>query len=337
MPSKAQAYAQMADHTAGRLTSSYQGWTEFLTTAARLYKYPYHEQLMIYAQRPDATACAEYDFWNDRMGRYVRRGSRGIALIDASGETPRLRYVFDVSDTGGRDNSRRVNLWELRPEHTDAVAAALEQRYDVAFTSDLSDQLERVAAQLADEYWNEHQRDILAIVDDSYLYGYDDFNVGVAFRNAATVSITYSLMSRCGLEPENYFEHEDFLSIFDWNTPEAVAELGTAISQINQEVLRQIEVTIRNYERERSQDHERTDVQQERGLPDSRPDAIRAAGDAPGQIREDAEGLPSGAPSGPVQPPAAERGTVPASAGDRHGGAQPSGADVAVGFLFVLG
>ena len=99
MASALQQYHQLADHIATQITSSYQSWTDFLTTAARLYKYPYHEQLMIYAQRPDATACAEYDLWNERMGRYIRQGAKGIALIDHSGDAPRLRYVFDVADT----------------------------------------------------------------------------------------------------------------------------------------------------------------------------------------------------------------------------------------------
>ena len=129
MPSKLQTYMQMADEAQRQITGSYRGWTGFLTTAARLYKYPYAEQVMIHAQRPDATACAEYDFWNEKMGRYVRRGSKGIALIDSSGERPRLRYVFDISDTGLRKNSRHPFLWELRPEHEAAVAQALTERF----------------------------------------------------------------------------------------------------------------------------------------------------------------------------------------------------------------
>ena len=245
MPSKLQTYMQMADEAQRQITGSYRGWTGFLTTAARLYKYPYAEQVMIHAQRPDATACAEYDFWNEKMGRYVRRGSKGIALIDSSGERPRLRYVFDVSDTGGREFPKSRYLWEYREEHADAVSAMLESRYGVDGKGGLPDQLERIASQLAEEYWRDYKRDILAIVDDSFLYGYDEFNVGAAFQSAAAVSIAYSLMSRCGLEADDRFEHEDFLSIFDFNTPEAAAELGTAVSRINGEVLRQIEVTSR--------------------------------------------------------------------------------------------
>ena len=333
MPSKLQTYMQMADEAQRQITGSYRGWTGFLTTAARLYKYPYAEQVMIHAQRPDATACAEYDFWNEKMGRYVRRGSKGIALIDSSGERPRLRYVFDVSDTGGREFPKSRYLWEYREEHADAVSAMLESRYGVDGKGGLPDQLERIASQLAEEYWRDYKRDILAIVDDSFLYGYDEFNVGAAFQSAAAVSIAYSLMSRCGLEADDRFEHEDFLSIFDFNTPEAAAELGTAVSRINGEVLRQIEVTIKNYEREklaeRSHSHDRTDLHQERGLPDSRPDAERDAGgrETSGQVRETAQELPSGAQTGAVQPSGAVGEAVPASAGDRRDGESEIGAD----------
>ena len=333
MPSKLQTYMQMADEAQRQITGSYRGWTGFLTTAARLYKYPYAEQVMIHAQRPDATACAEYDFWNEKMGRYVRRGSKGIALIDSSGERPRLRYVFDVSDTGGREFPKSRYLWEYREEHADAVSAMLESRYGVDGKGGLPNQLERIASQLAEEYWRDYKRDILAIVDDSFLYGYDEFNVGAAFQSAAAVSIAYSLMSRCGLEADDRFEHEDFLSIFDFNTPEAAAELGTAVSRINGEVLRQIEVTIKNYEREklaeRSHSHDRADLHQERGLPDSRPDAERDAGgrETPGQVRETAQELPSGAQTGAVQPSGAVGEAVPAPAGDRRDGESEIGAD----------
>ena len=331
MPSKVQLYAQMADRTAEQITGSYQKWTAFLTTAARLYKYPYNEQLMIFAQRPEATACAEYDLWNKQMRRYVRRGSKGIALVDTSSDQPKLRYVFDVSDTSGGENSRRPYLWEYRQEHREVVPAALEQRFDVSGENGLADQMERVAAQLVDEYWHDNRRDIVGIVDGSFLEGYDDFNIGAAFRNAAVVSTTYALLSRCGMQPGDYFEHEDFLNVFDFNTPQTVAALGTAISQSSELVLRQIEVTIKNYEREkiaeRSESHERTDLHPQRGLSDSRSEPDRAAASPAGQVRQDAEGLPEGASSGAVEQPAAVREAVPPSAGDRRGGEQPAGTD----------
>lgn len=331
MPNKLQAYAEQAERTARQITGSHLAWTAFLTTAARLYKYPYNEQLMIYMQRPEATACAEYDFWNEKMGRYVRRGSTGIALIDATGYKPRLKYVFDVSDTGGKENARRVNLWELKDAHTDGVSAMLERNYGVSGKNGLAEQFEAVASQLAAEYWRDHSRDILGIVADSYLEEYDDYNIEVAFKNAAAVSITYSLMSRCGMQPEDHFEHEDFFSIFDFNTPRTVAALGTAVSEINEQVLRQIEVTIRNYEREHSAERtaehgEQPDLHEERRLPDSRPED-RGAGAAPRQVRTDAPEVPEGASPHPLEPDDLGGNPVPAPAGDRAGGAEPLRAD----------
>ena len=331
MPNKLQAYAEQAERTARQITGSHLAWTAFLTTAARLYKYPYNEQLMIYMQRPEATACAEYDFWNEKMGRYVRRGSTGIALIDATGYKPRLKYVFDVSDTGGKENARRVNLWELKDAHTDSVSAMLERNYGVSGKNGLAEQFESVASQLAAEYWRDHSRDILGIVADSYLEEYDDYNIEVAFKNAAAVSITYSLMSRCGMQPEDHFEHEDFFSIFDFNTPRTVAALGTAVSEINEQVLRQIEVTIRNYEREHSAERtaehgEQPDLHEERRLHDSRPED-RGAGAAPRQVRADAPEVPEGASPHSLEPDDLGGNPVSAPAGDRAGGAEPSGAD----------
>ena len=331
MPNKLQAYAEQAERTARQITGSHLAWTAFLTTAARLYKYPYNEQLMIYMQRPEATACAEYDFWNEKMGRYVRRGSTGIALIDATGYKPRLKYVFDVSDTGGKENARRVNLWELKDAHTDSVSAMLERNYGVSGKNGLAEQFESVASQLAAEYWRDHSRDILGIVADSYLEEYDDYNIEVAFKNAAAVSITYSLMSRCGMQPEEHFEHEDFFSIFDFNTPRTVAALGTAVSEINEQVLRQIEVTIRNYEREHSAERtaehgEQPDLHDERRLPDSRPED-RGAGAAPRQVRADAPEVPEGASAHSLEPDDLGGDPVPAPAGDRAGGAEPLRAD----------
>ena len=331
MPTKAELYAQMADKVATQLTGSWQEWAGFLTTASRLYKYPFHEQLMIYAQRPDATACAEYDLWNEKMGRYVRRGSKGIALVDDSGNRPRLRYVFDISDTGTREHSRTPWLWQLEERHLDSVQAMLERTYDVS-GDDLAGQLTEVAGKLAEEYWTEHQQDFFYIVDGSFLEEYDEFNIGVQFKAAATVSITYALMSRCGLEPERYFDHEDFMAIFDFNTPATIGALGTAVSQINQQVLRQIGVTVRNAEREANQERSKQDEQShdlypERRLSDSRPEAEPAAGETPGQVRKDEENLPERTSSHPLQPDVAEREAVPAPSGDRRDRPEQTGAD----------
>lgn len=342
MLTKAEQYAQMADNMAVQLTGSWQEWTAFLTTASRLYKYPFHEQLMIYAQRPDATACADYELWNKRMGRYVRRGSTGIALLDDSGDRVRLRYVFDISDTGEREHSRRPFLWKMEEQHIAPVQTMLENRFDVSGKEGLAQQLADVAAMLADEYWQDNQHDIRRIVDGSFLEEYDDLNIALQFKSAATVSITYSLMSRCGLEPEQYFDHEDFMAIFDFNTPESIAALGNAVSQINQQVLRQIGVVIHNAEREkyqnlqsqpveRSANHEQqSELPENRGLPDPEHHPDESSPETSGQVRQDEKDLSEGPSSDPVQPAAVVGEAVPASSGDRgdsgssHGAADTS-------------
>ena len=186
---------------------------------------------MIYKQRPDATACAEYDLWNKTMRRYVRRGSKGIALVDNTGSRPKLRYVFDVSDTGERENSRPVNLWSMREEYVPAVQDVLERAYGVGAGAGLEEQIEKISSQLASGYWDDNKEVILGIVDDSFLYGYDEFNVGVSFRRAAETSIKYMLCSRCVEDPESCFEPEDFMDVFDFNTQAASNVLGAAVSE----------------------------------------------------------------------------------------------------------
>ena len=331
MALKVETYTQLADFTAQKITGSYQSWTDFLTTAARLYKYPYHEQLMIYAQRPEATACADYDLWNKRMGRYIRRGSQSIALIDYSGDTPKLKYVFDVADTGKRKRSRDPYLWEYRPEHEPVVSAALEEQFGIPLDGNFMEQLHQISGVKVTEYYLAHQQDILGIVDGSYLEQYHNYGKGVTFLNAATVSTTYTLLSRCGLNADANFDPEEFLPVFDFNTPQTVAALGSAVSEISEEVLRSIEVTIKRYEREkqseRSQNYERTDLHTQRGLLDSQSGPVPAGGKTLGQVREDAENVPSGASSGAVEQPDPVRETVPAPTGDRRGGKQPLGAD----------
>ena len=316
----ANAYVQLAEDTARRITHSYTEWTGFLKTAARLYKYPYHEQLMIYAQRPEATACADYRVWNDRMRRYIRRGSKGIALLDVSGDEPKLRYVFDIADTGTRANSRPFSQWQLTEQNEEAARRALEDGYDV--TGSLEKQIHVAVQQLVMNQWLDHRREILDIVDGSYLEGYDEFNVGVSFRKAAAVSAEYALLSRCGRNPDERFVHEDFLPIFDWNTPEAVTVLGTAVSEMSEEVLRTIEIAVRNHER--SLEHEPDHLSAKRRLSDSQPDR-RENGETAGPVRTVTEGLPAEASAHDVSFPASDGETVSAPAGDRGNGEQPDG------------
>ena len=331
MSQKTLYYAQLAEDTARRLTGNWERWAGFLATAGRLYKYPYPDQLMIYAQRPDATACASYDVWNDRMNRYVRRGSKGIALLDDTGDRLRLRYVFDLADTGTRQNSRDPWLWTLEDRHGIPVKAMLEHRYGTTADT-LPQQLADAAGQLADAYWADHGQEIGSILANSLLEEYDELNRGLAFKRAVTASTTFALLSRCGYAPENHFGAETFRNIYEFNTPATVAALGTAVSESSREVLLQIAAVVRQVERDIAEERRLWDeqheyrVQAQRGLsgPEHR---AEPAADALGQVRQDAEKLSEGEPARPLQPPAPERDAVPAPGGDRPSGETAPRAD----------
>ena len=321
MPNKTQIYAQMADDTARKITGDYLDWAAFLNTSSRLYKYPFHDQLMIYAQRPDATACATYDLWNDTMRRYIRRGSKGIALLTPGPYGMDIRYVFDVSDTGTRRNSRNVEPWALSDAAREPVQQMLEDQYYADAAMGLEQQIDQIAQQQALEYWRNHARDIRDSVDGSQLAEYDDFSIGASFRKAAAASISYSIQTRCGLDPELF--REDFTEVLDWNTPATVAELGKAVSEISGQVLRQIETTVRMTER--SMSHERTDLQEERRLPAAGDGTDRSGAQTPGQVRDHEAAVPGAEPPRPVHEADPEREADGASPGDRHDGPQPSG------------
>ena len=328
MSEKTLYYAQLAEDTARRLTGSWERWADFLATAGRLYKYPYPDQLMIYAQRPDATACAPYDVWNDRMNRYVRRGSKGIALLDDAGDRLRLRYVFDLADTGTRLNSRVPWLWTLEDRHAIPVAAMLERRYGTA-ANDLPQQFADVAGILADDYWANHEREVRGILANSMLEEYDELNLGLTFKRAAAVSTTYALLSRCGYQPQQRFGPEEFRQVYEFDTPATVAALGTAVSDASREVLLQIGAVIKQIEREIEEERRLWDeqheyrVQAQRGL--SGPEHRAEPAAASGQVRADAPDVPQGELSRPLQPPAPEREAVPASGGDRPDSEGPLG------------
>ncbi len=323
MPAKLEYYSAMAEDTTAGLTRSRERWTAFLKTAGRMSKYSFEDQMMIFAQRPDATACAAYDLWNDTMRRYVKRGSSGIALIDNSGDYPRLRYVFDVADTGERKNSRDVNLWRLEDEYVRPVQEALSAVFDVSSAASFDVQIENIASWMAIDYWQDHEDEFADMVADSFLEEYDEDKRRMSFLNAATPSIKYEILSRCVENPDDYFEADDFSAVFDYNTRKAVNALGTAVSEVSGQIFREIEITIRSYERSRRMERSRdygTDLQTERGLPDPEYHTERDLSGAAGQVRQDAPGVPEGASSDPVQRPVDDRAAVPTSEGDRRDG-----------------
>ena len=330
MPSKTEEYLALAQRTANGLTRYWESWTDYLTTASRLYKYPFADQLMIYAQRPDATACADYDIWNNRMNRYVRRGSKGIALLDESSGYPRLHSVFDVSDTGVRRNSRDPERWEMNDDLFKPVSEMLTAEYGISHER-LSQQLVNIAEKLVNDYWDNNSGDILNIVDGSFFDDYDSSGKELQFKAAATMSVTYTLLERCGFEPEGYFDKDDFQAIHTFSTPDAVYELGAATSDISREVLRKIERTVKTTTRrrnvERMEEYEQqSELHEDRGLPAPEPDP-QPAEDPVGQVRQDAPELSEAASPGAVQLDAPERNAVPASDGAGADGREPDAAD----------
>ncbi|WP_431603203.1 DEAD/DEAH box helicase family protein [Faecalibacterium prausnitzii] len=332
MPSKTEEYLALAQRTANGLTRYWESWTDYLTTASRLYKYPFADQLMIYAQRPDATACADFDIWNNRMNRYVRRGAKGIALLDESGGFPRLHYVFDVSDTGVRRNSRDPEMWQYNDDLKQPVSEMLAATYGISGER-VSQQLADVAGKLVADYWDNNGGDIRAIVDGSLLMDYDEAGVEMQFKSAAAISVTYTLLERCGFEPAGWFDKDDFQAIHDFSTPDAVFALGAAVSDMSREVLRNIErtvkTTIRRRNAERSQyeyEQQERDLLDRRGLPAPEPDP-EPAPEAAGQVRQAAPDLPEGAAPGAVPHDAPEREPVPAPDGGGADRREPDAAD----------
>ena len=332
MPSKTEEYLALAQRTANGLTRYWESWTDYLTTASRLYKYPFADQLMIYAQRPDATACASFDIWNNRMNRYVRRGSKGIALLDQSSSVPRLHYVFDVSDTGVRRNSRDPEVWQLGPDLVQPVSEMIAREYGV-YHERLSQQISDLTGKLVDSYWDNNSGDILDIVDGSFLIDYDEAGQEFQFKSAAAISILYTVLERCGLEPDGHFDRDDFQAIFSFSTPAAVYALGTAVSECSRDVLRNIErtvkTTIRRRNVERSQyeyEQQERDLLDRRGLPAPEPDPASAE-DPAGQVRQAAPDVPDEPSPGAVQFDAPVGDSASAPDGGGADGREPDAAD----------
>ena len=337
MPSKTEEYLALAQRTANGLTRYWESWTDYLTTASRLYKYPFADQLMIYAQRPDATACAEFDIWRNRMNRYVRRGAKGIALLDESSGFPRLHYVFDVSDTGVRRNSRDPEVWQYNDDLKQPVSEMLAATYGISGER-VSQQLADVAGKLVADYWDNNSGDIRAIVDGSLLMDYDEAGVEMQFKSAAAISVTYTLLERCGFEPAGWFDKDDFQAIYNFSTPDSVYALGAAVSDMSREVLRQIErtvkTTIRRCNAERSQyeyEQQERDLLDRRGLPATEPDP-EPAPEAAGQVRQTAPDVSDEPSPGAVQHDAPEREPVPAPDGGGADGREPDAADHGTAF-----
>ncbi|GHU89243.1 hypothetical protein FACS1894202_06990 [Clostridia bacterium] len=350
-------YSALSDSTLRDLTNRRGDWQRFLGTAAQLYKYSFQDQVMIYAQKPGAVACAEIPLWNEQFNRWVRRGTKGIALIDDSGSYPDLKYVFDVTDTEpSRFNARPVRLWEMTAEYKPLVLAELEKNYEDVDGDSLGATFRNIAKQLANEYYDDNAREILYQAENSALeppdaYGYDtpiemvdDSALRAAFVETLSASAAYSVMTRCGLDPSEYFDDEDFRAITDFDTPMMANAIGAATADVSEQVLRDIELTIRKYERVKNaqranqdpfrasaQNAERSEENYDRnpylqpsgGLssPQHQTERIAARDNAAaGSLRANEESVSQGTPQDNVQPPVAVGGTVPAPAGSGRTG-----------------
>lgn len=329
MADKAEMYVKIANMEILKLTCSWELWTQFLTTAARLYKHNFIDQVMISAQRPDATACADFELWNKTMRRTVRRGAKGIALIDETDDGVKLRYVFDVSDTIAHENSRSPQLWEMQDNYEIPVGAMLEQVYGSGENM-LEEQLSSVARMVVDSYWAEHEQDFIEAIDGSSLQRYDTFDIGLNFKSIATASVLYMLMSRCGMKPENKFQPAELAGIREFDTLGVVKALGIVVSQLAQQVLHQIETVIHREEnRERGNQYGRNRVYSERGLSVSQSHSSGAAERPLGQIWADAQKVSEGTSTIDLSETFVRRDAVSSPDGGGQYGAQAFASDAA--------
>ena len=307
-----------------QISGNWEEWTKFLSTASRVYKYPFLDQLMIYAQRPDATACADYETWNRQIGRSIRQGASGIALLDDASGHLRLRYVFDITDTVLRENSRTPWLWTVEERHHNGVSAMLEHSYGARET-DLSQQLIRVADRVSVEYWEDQKEEIF---DRLRTREYDGIITEELFFSVVRPSIAYVLMARCGLKPASYFGREDFAALSRRPALAIMGIVGKAISRCSERVLREISDTIRSIEKERNEGRAHHGHQDQlhslRGLHDPGSGAGGTAGESGRQIRDDAKSISEGAQTLPLRSDAAGSDTVSSSGGDRR----DSGAEI---------
>ena len=330
MNAKERFYSGLARETIGKITSDKDNWTSFLVTMSRNYEFTYPEQVMIYAQRPNATFCKPYDEWNDeKYRRYVRRGSTGIALFLTNRDKPYLRYVFDVADTGVRRSSPELKPWEITEENRAYVTEAMERSFGVAADGLLEAQLEEIALSLSAEYWEDYKKPILDIVANSFLEEYDELNIEVAFKRAVANSVSYAMYCRLVENPDNYFEHEDFLNVFDFNTRQTVNTLGTAVNAISSRMFQEIEKASGEYEQnraaERSADYERNDLQTGRGLQNPEHQTGERGNETFGQIWQDAQSVSGAEQSDAPERPDSDGDPVPPPVGDRGDGESQSG------------
>ena len=252
MPSKYQIISELASQTARDITSKAERYTDFLVTAANNYKYSFKEQLLIHAQKPDATACAEIETWN-RLGRWVNKGTRGIALL-VDRDTPyKLRHVFDYSDTNSRAG-RVVTLWQMRPQYEEAVKESLQDSFgEVEQTADFPHFLMEIAKNAVEDNFSDYLSNLQSVKGESFLEELDDLNLEVWLKDTLRSSVAYMALVRAGYQPSLYFTRDDFSHIYDFNTVPVISVLGAATSDISEMVIREIAETVKGLEKEEKQ------------------------------------------------------------------------------------
>lgn len=249
MASKYQIIVGMAEHTARDITQNPDSWMSFLTTAASNYKYKFKDQILIHAQKPNATACAEIETWN-RLGRWVNKGTKGIALLSDKDIPYRLRHVFDVSDTNTRVGAH-ISLWQMQDRYEEAVTEALENSFgEIEEKTGFASILLGTAKNAVEDNLSDYLSDLVIVKGDSYLDELDELNTEVWLKTALTNSVAFMLLTRCGMDAREYFDREDFVRVLDFNTPQTVAILGGAASDISEMVLREIGATVKNLQME---------------------------------------------------------------------------------------
>ena len=322
MARKYDLISELYRRTAHAVVSDVQNWQAFLRCACRNYRLRFDEQLLIYAQRPDATAVLEIERWNDKFGRWVNRGAKGIAVFeDADRSRQRLTHYFDISDTHASRYSRPVPIWEMKPEYTDDVIESLESTFgELENRESLADAVLSAAKNAVEDNIPDYLGDLMYAADDSFLYGLSEDMITSMYRKAVTNSVAYMMMTRLGIDTEPYFETEDFSVITNFNTPEALNALGIASSDIAEMGLGEISRTILALDRknriiadrgkpdynkventsERSFENERADIHNAGRLQSSRPDNAQPAGSDFGQVRSDETEVSQGTPQNPV-------------------------------------
>jgi N12 class adenine-specific DNA methylase len=345
---------ELYERTRAAVTSP-QEWQKFLATAYRNYKLPFDEQLLLFAQRPDATAVLEIERWNKQFGRWVNRGATGIAVFDrdAPGRA-RLKYYFDISDTHPGRFARRVPLWQVRSEHEAEITEALENSFgELADKSSFAEALLSAAKNAVEDNLPDYFSELKYYKENSLLEELDDFNLEVSYRNAVRNSVGYMLLARCGINPALYFTDDDFRGVLEFDTPQVLNALGVAIGDIGQMCLSEIARTVTALERqaslnrtvaqlpddaypiarketrtqERSDLHERDHIQNAGQLSASEPASSAGAGGDDWEIRPAASQVPAGASQGDVHQPADQRQADRAFAGDRADRSAPGGTD----------